>query len=73
MKMGAMSEADASSASCCPSRRSVDPWIVRFNERCDRFEHDLMELIDRRGRAQFRMVLATLVAVGGVIVAAIRL
>lgn len=71
--MGAVSEADTWCADSCPSRPSADCWSVRFNERRDRFEHDLLELIDRRGRAQFRMVLATLVAVGGVLVAAIRL
>jgi hypothetical protein len=68
-----MSESDARCANGCPSPPSADPWIVHFNERCDRFEHDLLELIDRRGRAQFKMVLATCVAVGGVLVAAIRL
>jgi hypothetical protein len=41
--------------------------------RSSSIERDLLELVDRRGRAQFRMVLATLVAVGGVLVAAIRL
>jgi hypothetical protein len=41
---GPMSEADASSANCCSSQPSPGPWSVRFNERRDRFEHDLLEL-----------------------------
>ncbi len=60
--------------SCCPSTSEpADPWIARFNERCDRFERDLLELIDRRIRAQMWMMLATAVVVVGVLVAAIRL
>ncbi len=69
-----MSETDAWSTSCRPNAsESADPWRARFNERCDRFEHDLLELIDRRLRAQTWLTLVTVVVVGGVIVAAIRI
>jgi hypothetical protein len=69
-----MSETGAWSTSCRPNTsESADPWIARFNGRCDRFERDLLELIDRRLRTEARMTLVTAVFVGGVIVAAIRL
>ncbi|HLM19878.1 MAG TPA: hypothetical protein VK549_18790 [Acidimicrobiia bacterium] len=69
-----MSETDAWTTSCRPTTSEpADPWTARFNERCDRFERDLLELIDRRLRTQIWMMLATVVVVGGVLVAAIRL
>jgi hypothetical protein len=49
---------------------------LRFAEvdhRFDRFEHQLLAQVDRRLRAQAWMTISTIVAVGGVIVAAIRL
>jgi hypothetical protein len=69
-----MNETNAWSTSCRVSPPElVDPWIARFNERCDRFEHDLLELIDRRLRAQTWLTLATVIPATAVIVAAVRL
>jgi len=41
--------------------------------RLDRFEHQLLAQVDRRLRAQTWMTISTIAAVGGVLVAAIRL
>jgi hypothetical protein len=69
-----MSETDACSTTCLPrASEPADLWLARFNERRDRFERDLLELIDRRLRAQSWMTISTVLAVGGAIVAAIRL
>ncbi len=49
---------------------------LRFAEvdhRFDRFEHELLAQVDRRLRSQAWMTISTIVAVGGVLVAAIRL
>jgi hypothetical protein len=44
-----------------------------IDHRFDRFEHELLGQVDRRLRSQTWMTISTIVAVGGVIVAAIRL
>jgi hypothetical protein len=49
---------------------------LRFSDvdhRFDTFEHELLASVDRRLRAQAWMTISTIVAVGGVLVAAIRL
>jgi hypothetical protein len=49
---------------------------LRFAEvdhRFDRFEHELLASVDRRLLSQAWMTISTIVAVGGVLVAAIRL
>ena len=53
-----------------------DHVAARFadmDHRFDRFEHELLAQVDRRLRAQAWMSISTIVAVGGVIVAAIRI
>ncbi len=43
------------------------------DHRFDRFEHELLASVDRRLRVQAWMTISTIVGVGGVLVAAIRL
>jgi hypothetical protein len=43
------------------------------DHRFDRFEHALLASVERRLRSQAWMTISTIVAVGGVLVAAIRL
>jgi hypothetical protein len=45
----------------------------RIDLRFDRFEHQLLGQVDQRLRSQAWMTISTMIAVGGVIVAAIRL
>jgi hypothetical protein len=52
---------------------SMDLRFAEVDHRFDRFEHQLLASVDRRLRAQAWMTMSTIVAVGGVIVAAIRL
>ena len=52
---------------------AVDARFAAVDHRFDRFEHQLLAQVDRRLRAQAWMTISTIVAVGGVIVAAIRL
>jgi hypothetical protein len=52
---------------------AVDARFAEIDHRFDRFEHQLLAQVDRRLRAQTWMTISTIVAVGGVIVAAIRL
>jgi hypothetical protein len=51
----------------------VDRRFDAVDHRFDRFEHELLAQVDRRLRSQAWMMISTIVAVGGVIVAAIRL
>lgn len=51
----------------------VDRRFDGIDHRFDRFEHELLAQVDRRLRAQAWMTISTIVAVGGVIVAAVRL
>jgi hypothetical protein len=52
---------------------AVDARFADVDHRFDRFEHELLAQVDRRLRSQAWMTISTIVAVGGVIVAAIRL
>jgi hypothetical protein len=52
---------------------AVDARFADVDHHFDRFEHQLLAQVDRRLRAQAWMTISTIVAVGGVIVAAIRL
>jgi hypothetical protein len=47
--------------------------FAEVDHRFDRFEHQLLAQVDRRLRSQAWMTISTIVAVGGVLVAAIRL
>jgi glutathione S-transferase len=47
--------------------------FAAIDHRFDRFEHELLGQVDRRLRSQAWMTISTIVAVGGVIVAAIRI
>jgi hypothetical protein len=51
----------------------IDARFADIDHRFDRFEHELLAQVDRRLRSQAWMTISTIVAVGGVIVAAIRL
>jgi hypothetical protein len=51
----------------------VDRRFDAVDHRFDRFEHQLLAQVDRRLRSQAWMTISTIVAVGGVIVAAVRL
>jgi hypothetical protein len=51
----------------------IDARFAEVDHRFDRFEHELLAQVDRRLRAQAWMTISTIVAVGGVLVAAIRL
>ena len=51
----------------------VDARFNAVDHRFDRFEHQLLGQVDRRLRSQAWMTISTIVAVGGVIVAAIRI
>ena len=51
----------------------IDAKFADVDHRFDRFEHELLASVDRRLRAQAWMTISTIVAVGGVLVAAIRL
>jgi hypothetical protein len=53
--------------------RRMELQFADVDHRFDRFEHQLLASIDRRLRAQAWMTISTIVAVGGVLVAAIRL
>jgi hypothetical protein len=50
----------------------VDARFDQVDARFDRFEHELLGQVDRRLRSQAWMTISTIVAVGAVIVAAIR-
>ena len=52
---------------------AVDARFAAIDHRFDRFEHELLAQVDRRLRSQAWMTISTIVAVGGVIVAAIRI
>lgn len=52
---------------------AVDARFAAVDHRFDRFEHQLLAQVDRRLRTQAWMTMSTIVAVGGVVVAAIRL
>jgi len=52
---------------------AVEARFAGIDHRFDRFEHQLLGQVDRRLRSQAWMTMSTIVAVGGVIVAAIRL
>ena len=52
---------------------AIDARFAEVDHRFDRFEHELLASVDRRLRSQAWMTISTIVAVGGVIVAAIRL
>jgi hypothetical protein len=52
---------------------AVDARFADMDHRFDLFEHQLLAQVDRRLRSQAWMTISTIVAVGGVIVAAIRL
>jgi hypothetical protein len=52
---------------------AVDARFDAVDHRFDRFEHELLGQVDRRLRSQAWMTISTIVAVGGVIVAAIRI
>lgn len=52
---------------------AVDARFAQVQHRFDGFEHQLLAQVDRRMRAQAWMSISTIVAVGAVIVAAIRL
>ncbi len=52
---------------------AIDARFAEVDHRFDRFEHQLLAQVDRRLRSQSWMTISTIVAVGGVIVAAIRL
>jgi hypothetical protein len=52
---------------------AIDARFAEVDHRFDRFEHQLLASVDRRLRSQAWMTMSTIVAVGGVIVAAIRL
>jgi hypothetical protein len=51
----------------------VEARFDQIDARFDRFEHELLGQVDRRLRSQAWMSISTIVAVGAVIVAAIRL
>jgi hypothetical protein len=51
----------------------IDARFAEVDHRFDRFEHQLLVQVDRRLRSQAWMTISTIVAVGSVIVAAIRL
>jgi hypothetical protein len=51
----------------------IDARFADVDHRFDRFEHQLLAQVDRRLRAQAWMTISTIVALGGVLVAAIRL
>jgi hypothetical protein len=51
----------------------IDARFGDVDHRFDRFEHELLASVDRRLRSQAWMTISTIVAVGGVLVAAIRL
>jgi hypothetical protein len=51
----------------------MDLRFAEVDARLDRFEHQLLAQVDRRMRAQSWMTISTMVAMAGVIVAAIRL
>ena len=53
--------------------RTMELRFADVDHRFDRFEHELLASVDRRLRAQAWMTISTIVAVGGVLVAAIRL
>jgi hypothetical protein len=55
------------------TNHTPDLRFAEFDHRFDRFEHQLLAQVDRRLRAQAWMTISTIVAVGGVVVAAIRL
>jgi hypothetical protein len=50
----------------------IDAKFADVDHRFDRFEHELLASVDRRPRSQAWMTISTIVAVGGVLVAAIR-
>jgi hypothetical protein len=52
---------------------AIDARFAEVDHRFDRFEHELLASVDRRLRSQAWMTISTIVAVGGVLVAAIRL
>jgi hypothetical protein len=64
---------DAFAASMELKFAAVDARFAEIDHRFDRFEHELLAQVDRRLRSQAWMTISTIVAVGGVIVAAIRL
>ena len=51
----------------------IDAKFADVDHRFDRFEHELLAQVDRRLRAQAWMSISTIIAVGGVILAAIRM
>ena len=53
--------------------RRMELRFAEVDHRFDRFEHELLASVDGRLRAQAWMTISTIVAVGGVLVAAIRL
>lgn len=53
--------------------RRMELQFADVDHRFDRFEHQLLASVDRRLRVQAWMTISTIVAVGGVLVAAIRL
>jgi hypothetical protein len=52
---------------------AVDARFDGVDHRFERFEHELLAQVDRRLRSQTWMTISTIVGVGGVIVAALRL
>jgi hypothetical protein len=52
---------------------NMESRFAAVDHRFDRFEHQLLAQVDRRLRAQAWMTISTIVAVSGVLVAAIRL
>ena len=64
---------DALQASMDLRFAAIDARFAEVDHRFDRFEHQLLAQVDRRLRSQAWMTISTIVAVGGVIVAAIRL
>ena len=52
---------------------AIDARFAEVDHRFDRFERELLAQVDRRLRSQAWMTISTIVAVGGVLVAAIRL
>jgi hypothetical protein len=51
----------------------MESGFADVDHRFERYEHELLASVDRRLRAQAWMTISTIVAVGGVLVAAIRL
>jgi hypothetical protein len=60
-------------ARCAELEHRMELRFADMDHRFDLFEHQLLAQVDRRLRSQAWMTISTIVAVGGVVVAAIRL